>query len=125
MPWDRTFLTQQFPFAGSAQCFTAASPIFAPMEDQDLARRLRRLRRTVDMLQSDLRQHQVNEKLLAEIETHMDHGISTEPRCEKLRPAVDALRESTLTPRRELLTDTIRAGEKLKHEIEGVLGVLG
>lgn len=95
------------------------------MEDADLVRRLRRLRRTVDMLQSDLRLEHLNEKLLAEIEVHMEHGIGTEPRCEALRAAVDHLRESTLTPRPELYMDTIRCCEKLKDAIEDVVSRLG
>jgi hypothetical protein len=38
---------------------------------------------------------------------------------------VDALRESTLTPRAELHADTIRAGEQLKNAIDGVLHAVG
>ena len=95
------------------------------MEDLDLARRLRRLRRTLDMLQTDLRHGHLNQKLLAEIETHMEYGISTEPRCANLAALVDALRESALSPRPELYADTIRAGEKLKDAMEGVLGGFG
>jgi len=95
------------------------------MEDLDLARRLRRLRRTVDMLQTDLRHGRVNDKLLAEIETHMEHGIATEPRCTSLSAPVDALRESTLTPRPELYADTIRFCERLKDSIEDVVSRLG
>ena len=95
------------------------------MDDLDLTRRLRRLRRTVDMLQSDLRNGHITEKLMAEIETHMDHGIATEPRCEGLSARVDAVRESTLTPRPELHADTVRACEKLKSSIDGVLNGLG
>ena len=94
------------------------------MEDLDLVRRLRRMRRPVDKLQSDLRQRHMNEKLLAEIDTHMEHGIGTEPRCASLSALVDALRESTITPRPELYADTIRAAEKLKHAIDGVLNTL-
>lgn len=94
------------------------------MNDLDLARRLRRLRRTVDMLQSDLRHDHLNAILLAEIETQMEHGIATEPRCASLVAPVDALRESTLTPRPELHADTIRCCEKLKDAIEGVVGRL-
>ena len=94
------------------------------MDEQDLVRRLRRLRRTVDMLQTDLRHGHLNDKLLAEIESHMEHGIATEPRCMRVRAYVDALRESTFTPRQELHTDTIRASENLKDAIEGVVSAL-
>ena len=95
------------------------------MNDLDLARSLRRLRRTVDMLQTDLRHGRVSEELIAEIETRMEHGIGTEPRCTGLVAPVDALRESTLTPRPELLADTIRCCERLKDAIEEVSSRLG
>ncbi len=79
------------------------------MEDLDLVRPLRNLRRTVDMLQSDLRKEHLNEKLLAEIETHMEHGLGTEPRCIGLLAPVDSLRASALTPRPELCMDPFAA----------------
>ncbi len=91
------------------------------MEDDDLVRRLRRLRRTVDMLQSDLRYGHLNEDLLTEIEAHMERGIASEPHCAGLSALVDAVRESTLTPRPQLLADTVRACERLKDAIEGVI----
>lgn len=94
------------------------------MDALDLARRLRRLRRVVDMLHSDLRQRYVNEQLLGEIEKQMEHGIATDARCHGLRAHVDALRESTLTPRAELLLDTGRACERLKFAIDGVVNTL-
>lgn len=92
--------------------------IFAPMEEKDLVRRLRRLRRTVDMLQTDLRHGHLNNTLLAEIEAHMEHGLATEPRCLGLRTSVDAMRECTFTPRPELHADTLRAGDQVKDAIE-------
>ena len=95
------------------------------MKDLDLVRSLRRLRRAVDMLQADLRHGHQNKELLAEIERQMEHGIATEPRCFGLSHAVDDLRESTLTPRRELYADTIRACEKLKDGIEGIVTRIG
>lgn len=94
------------------------------MKDLDLVRSLRRLRRTVDMLQADLRRIYLNAELITEVEKHMDHGIATDPRCAKLSPLVDALRESTLTPRRELYADTSRACEELKKAIDGVLNAI-
>ncbi len=95
------------------------------MTDRELVRALRLLRRTVDMLQTELRHGRIDEGLLADIEAHMERGIGTHPRSEALRPAVDALRESTMTPRPELLIDTVRACEKLKDGIEGVTAALG
>mgnify|MGYP001291957806 CR=1 FL=1 len=41
------------------------------------------------------------------------------------KAAVDALRESAMHPRAELFPDTIRACEKLKDAIEGVVSALG
>jgi len=91
------------------------------MNDLDLARRLRALRRTVLMLQTELRHEHVDEALIAEIDQQMEHGIATEPRCTLLPVAVDALRESAMSARVELFTDTIRACEKLKDAIEEVV----
>ena len=97
-------------------------PSSLPMENEDLVRRLRRLRRTVDMLQTDLRHGYLDDKLLAEIDVHLEQGIAAEPRCAQVRASVDVMRESTFTPRPELPADTIRACEILKDAIEGVLG---
>ena len=95
------------------------------MQNEDLVRRLRKLSRTVYMLQTDLRHGQLNNALLEEIEFQMDHGISTEPRCTGLVPLVDTVRENTLTPRPELYTDTARACEKLKDAISDLVERLG
>ncbi|HRH38741.1 MAG TPA: hypothetical protein PK760_10370 [Flavobacteriales bacterium] len=95
------------------------------MTDIELARSLKRLRRTVLMLQTELRHGHVDEELIATIEQQMENGIATDGRSENLRTLVDALRESTLTPRSELFTDTIRACEKVKDAIEGVMSTIG
>ena len=95
------------------------------MTDIELSRARRQLRRTVDMLQTELRHGRVDDGLVADIEVHMERGISTDHRCAQLRTFVDAIRESTMTPRKELLGDTIRACEKLKDAIEGVIASLG
>lgn len=94
------------------------------MKDIDLARRLHRLRRSVIMLQTEFRRDHLDVELLAEIEKQMDHGIGTESSCAGLSPLVDALRESTLTPRAELHRDSARACEKLKDAIEVVIASL-
>ena len=91
------------------------------MNDQDLVRRLRRSKRTVDMLGTDLQREHLNGKLLADIDDQMENGITSDPRCSGLRERVDALRESTLTPRPELFRDTIRLCEKLKDAMEEVV----
>lgn len=94
------------------------------MTDLDLARRLRTLYRTARMLETELRHGHLDMGLIADIDQQMEHGIGSDPRCGELSIAVDALRENTMTPRNELYADTIRACEKLKDLIEGVLSVL-
>jgi hypothetical protein len=91
------------------------------MNAKDLARRLKTLRRTVLMLETELRQEHLDEGLLVEIEKQLEDGIASHPRCAVLRQHVDALRENTLTPRKELYTDTVRACMQLKDAIEGVV----
>jgi hypothetical protein len=95
------------------------------MNDLDLARRLRVLRRTVLMLQTELRHEHMDEPLIAEIDQQMEHGIATEPRCAQLPAAVDAVRESALGMGEKRFDDTIRACEKLKDAIEEVVSALG
>jgi len=94
------------------------------MNDLALMRMLRSLRPTVLMLQTELRHGRVDEALIADIDAQMERGIASEPRCADLVKRVDALRESTLTPRAELLMDTVRACEKLKDAIEEVVSRL-
>lgn len=91
------------------------------MNATDLSRRLKQLRRAVIMLQTEFRSDQLDEGLLTEIEQQMDHGIATDPRCIVLVALVDALRESTLTPRKEMFRDSARACEQLKDGIEQVI----
>jgi len=91
------------------------------MTELELSRALRTLRRTVLMLETELRQEHLDEELLADIEQQLEDGIASHPRCAVLRQHVDALRENTLTPRKELYTDTVRACMQLKDAIEGVL----
>lgn len=100
-------------------------PTFAAaMNDLDLSRRLRALRRSTLMLETELRQGRVDEELLADIDLKMEHGIASDPRCTDLPERVDALRESTITPRPELLSDTLRACARLRDAIEGVVSRL-
>jgi hypothetical protein len=90
-----------------------------------LARRLKTLRRTVEMLRTELRHGHLDEELITSIDAQLEDGIGTDPRSAELRAFVDALRENTLTPRAELLADTIRACDKLGDAIEGVMDRLG
>lgn len=94
------------------------------MTDLDLARRLRTLTRTVLMLETELRHGRPDEELLTDIDQQMERGVALDPRCAVLREAVDALRENTMTPRAELLSDTIRACERLRDAIDEVAGRL-
>lgn len=91
------------------------------MTRSDLTRRLHRLRRSVIMLQTEFRREHLDVELIAELEKQMDHGISTDPACAGLSSLVDALRESTLTPRAELFRDGARSCEELKDAIEQVI----
>lgn len=111
----------QFP---SSRPFATDSAM-PSISDIELARRLRTLRRTVLMLQTELRHGHVDEGLIAEIDQQLDHGLGVDSRCERLPAAVDALRENTMTPRAELHGDTIRACERLKDEIEAIISRLG
>lgn len=95
------------------------------MTDLELSRALRTLRRTVQMLETELRHGRLDEGLLADIASQLENGIASDERCAVLVRGEDSLRENTLTPRPELLGDTIRACEKLKDAIEGVLARLG
>lgn len=100
--------------------------IFAAMLDTlSLARRLKALRRTVQMLRTELREGHLDEGLIAAIDAQLEDGIGSDPRSAVLRGFVDALRENTLTPRGELYADTIRACDKLGDAIEGVVAKLG
>lgn len=94
------------------------------MNDLDLVRQLRRLQRSVVMLATELRNDHVDDGLITEIDSQIE-TIALDPRCEGLREKVDAVRESTLTPRKELMRDTVRMCEQLKDAIEGVVGRLG
>ncbi len=87
----------------------------------DLGRRLKTLRRPLLMLVTLLHSERQDEGLLADIEKPGEFGMASHPRDATLRQHVDALRESTLTPRRELYTDTVRACVQLRDAIEGVM----
>lgn len=94
------------------------------MTTLELIRRLRILQRTVRALETELRHGHLDQKLFNSIDEQMEAGIATAPRGEGLRTHVDALRENTLTPRPELMADTVRASQKLQDAIEGVLAEL-
>ena len=95
------------------------------MDDQDLLHSLRGLRRTVDILQAELRQGHMDKQLIDEIDQQMERGISTDGRCAALGAAVDVLRENSRSKGAKRFSDTLRACDKLKDGIEGVVGRLG
>jgi hypothetical protein len=51
------------------------------MDATTLARRLKTLRRTVLMLQTELRHERVDGGLLVEIKKQLEDGIASDPRC--------------------------------------------
>ncbi len=91
------------------------------MTSLELTRSLRILFRTARTLETELRHGHLDHDLLTSIDEQMEAGIATDPRSAGLRAVLDSLRENTLTPRAELLPDTVRAAQKLQDEIEGVL----
>jgi hypothetical protein len=95
------------------------------MDDQDLLHGLRRLRRTVDVLQTEIRNGHMDKQLIDEIDQQMERGISTDARCVALSTAVDVLRENSRSKGSKRFSDTLRATDKLKDGIEGVVGRLG
>lgn len=95
------------------------------MDDLDLARRLRVLRRTVLMLQTELQHTHMDDGLIADIDRQLEHGLATEPRCAALPTAVDNLRENALGTGPERFADTIRCCQKLTDAIEGIVSKLG
>ena len=82
------------------------------------------MRRTANMLETELRQERLDGKLLEEMERQMENGIAGDARSSSLRTPVDALRESTLIARPELYKDSVRACARLKDAIEGILSKL-
>jgi hypothetical protein len=95
------------------------------MDDQDLLQSLRRLRRAVDLLQTELRHGHMDEQLIDEIDQQMERGISTHARCTALGAKVDVLRENSRSKGTKRFTDTLRACDKLRDGIEGVVNSLG
>lgn len=91
------------------------------MNDVELVRRLMRLRRTVLMLETELRLPHLDVELIEKIEEQLEDGIATESRSAALRGLVDAMRESTMTPRPELMRDTVRAAEKLRDAVDAII----
>lgn len=94
------------------------------MTASELAAELHILFRSARMLETELQHGRIDTELLEDIDRQMEDGIATDPRSESLRSFVDALRESSLAPRPERLTDMERACQQLKDAIDEVLGKL-
>lgn len=94
------------------------------MTDLELVRGLRTLRRTVLMLETELRHGRLEQALINDIDAQMERGIATDARCSEVRARVDALRESTLTPRPELHSDAIKACARLRDAVDLLAGRL-
>ena len=94
------------------------------MTDLDLVRQLKQLHRALLMFETDLRPGHLDEDLVATMERQVD-VILSDDRCNALRDRYDALRESTLTPRHEMMRDTVRACEQLKDLINAMAAELG
>jgi hypothetical protein len=95
------------------------------MHELELARRLKILKRSVLMLETELRHEHLDDELLDGIDRQLEEGIAADERSAVLRDHVDKLRESVMTPRTELYRDAVRSCEKLKDQIEAVLARLG
>lgn len=96
----------------------------ARMQPELLIRQLRRLKRTVDMLDTEFAQRRVDEGLLAELDLQLENGLANEPRAAELKPLIERLRENTLTPRTELYADGMGDCRRLKAAIEGLIAVV-
>ena len=94
------------------------------MQNPDLLRRLRVMRRTVLILETELRRAHVDEKLVAELDTMLEEGIAADERCSPVRDLVDKLRETLLSTRVERYGDGVRVCQQLKDAIENVLSLL-
>jgi hypothetical protein len=95
------------------------------MNAHDLIRRLERLRRPVQQLETELRRAHVDEKLIAEIETLAEGGIIADDRASELRDLVDALRVHTLISKPVRFDDAVRACVRLRLAIGKVIDDLG
>ncbi len=95
------------------------------MNDLDLTRRLKILRRSVLMLETELRNDHMDNDLLADIDRQMEEGLAAEPRTAFLRERVDALRENVMGSGSHRFRDAIRSTAELRDAIEEVMALLG
>lgn len=91
------------------------------MEAEQRVRQLRQLKRMMEMLDTEFSHRRVDHGLLADIDRMLENGLSREPRLRDLKDRLDALRESTLSPRAELHADGVRDCRRIKVAIEHLL----
>jgi hypothetical protein len=97
---------------------------FAQTPEQ-LVRLMRRMKRTLEQLESEFARNTLDVELLLDLDRMVDEGLSAEPRTAHITAQLERLRENTLTPRPELYTDGIRDCRRLKALLEEVMGELG
>lgn len=95
------------------------------MTPEQLVRQLRRLKRTLEQLESEFAQHHIDVELLADIDRMVENGLAHEPLIAELCAQLERLRETTLTPRPELYTDVIRYCRLSKASIEELMAEVG
>jgi hypothetical protein len=95
------------------------------MEAEQLVRQLRRLKRSLEQLESEFARQHVDQGLLVDIDRMVDDGLAHDPRMLRLVQLLERLREHTLTPRPELYTDGIRDCRKAKALVEELAGLVG
>ncbi len=94
------------------------------MDAEQHVRQLRRLKRTVEQLETEFAHGRIDEGLLADIDRMLEDGVADGPEAANLKSLLEKLRENTLTPRAELYGDGIRDCRRVKATIEGVIAVL-
>jgi|GEM_PF-696492 hypothetical protein len=98
---------------------------FRAMEAEQLVRHLRRLKRSLEQLESEFARQHVDQGLLVEIDRMVDEGLTYDTRLTRLVHLLERLRENTLTPRVELYSDGVRDCRRAKAIIEELMAVVG
>lgn len=88
------------------------------MEAEQRVRSLRQLKRMMEMLETEFAHGRTDHGLLADIDRMLENGLARDPRLGGLKDRLDALRESTLSPRPELHADGVRDCRRIKVLIE-------
>ena len=94
------------------------------MNDRELQEQLKRLRRRVEQLHTEFAHQHLDQKLLVEIDTFMENGISADKRATGLRSLVDGLRENVLVTGHANYAEAIRQCVRMKKMIDGLISDL-